>query len=129
MKAVIAVNNLGFIGLDDELPWKNSKDFKHFKKMTMGGVLLVGYNTYQKLPPLKGRTMLLDDRETLIEDITDVADIDDVWCIGGKKTYEKYVPWFKEIHISHIDDNTIGDTTFPNLIGLDPLCEIFNYRF
>jgi len=50
----------------------------------MGGILLVGYNTYQKLPPLKGRTMLLDERETMIEDIDDIDDINDIWCIGGK---------------------------------------------
>jgi dihydrofolate reductase len=33
MKAIIAVNNLGFIGLGDGLPWpKCLEDFKHFKQ-------------------------------------------------------------------------------------------------
>ena len=95
----------------------------------MGSTLLVGYNTFHKLPHLKGRTIILDDRGRLIEDIDDVEDIDEVWCIGGKKTYEKYAPYFKEIHISHIDDTTIGDTSFPDLSGIHPDCTIFNYHF
>ena len=54
MKAIIAVNNLGFIGIGNGMLWKSSEDFKHFKEKTMGGRLLVGYNTSLELPPLKG---------------------------------------------------------------------------
>ena len=52
MKAIIAVNNLGFIGIGNGMLWKSSEDFKHFKEKTMGGRLLVGYNTSLELPPL-----------------------------------------------------------------------------
>ena len=133
MKAILAVNNLGFVGLDGELPWRNLEDFKHFKKLTMGDVLLVGYNTFQKLPELKGRSVLVDHRGNVDDSWTIIGDnvmhYEDLWCIGGKKTYEKYAPYLEELHISHIDDNTIGDTTFPDLIGLHPLCKVFNYHF
>jgi len=123
MRAVIAVNNLGYVGLDGELPWRNLADFKHFKKLTMGAELLVGYNTLQKLPPLKGRTVIEDKRGYFMP-VTD-----SVWCIGGKKTYEKYAHQFSELHISHIDNNNIGDTMFPDLKNLSPDCKIFNYNF
>lgn len=121
MKAIIAVNNLGFIGLNDTLPWRCKEDLQHFKKMTMGCSLLVGYRTMNSLPPLNDRVLYMDNRDSWR--------IDTDWCIGGKKTYEKYAQNFTELHISHIDDNTIGTVTFPNLSKLNPNCKIFNYHF
>ena len=123
MKAIIAINNLGYIGLKGGLPWKhNKKDLHHFMMMTINQRLLVGHNTFITLPPLKNRTIVLDNREEYA-----LTDID--WCIGGKRTYEKYCHMFTELHISHIDDNTIGDTMFPDLRNLNPECKIFNYSF
>ena len=71
--------------------------------------------------PLKDRTIILDIR---YEYITDVD-----WCIGGKKTYEKYCHLFTELHISHINYNQIGDIMFPDFRNLNPKCKIFNYYF
>lgn len=124
MKAIIAVNNLSFIGLNASLPWRCKEDLAHFKTLTMGATLLVGYNTMSALPPLKGRTLVVSSRG---DDQIEFDTID--WCIGGKKTYEKYCHLFTELHISHIDDNTIGDTLFPDLSSLNPDCKIFNYYF
>jgi dihydrofolate reductase len=122
MKAIVAVNNLGFIGKGDVLLWHNSDDLKHFKKLTEGGRLLVGYRTFGSLPTLSNRQLILDMRANYYRRDWD-------WCIGGKKTYEKYASYFTELHISHIDDNQIGDVTFPDLTNLNPDCKIFNYYF
>ena len=84
MKAIVAVNNLGFIGLNDKLLWYNKEDLLHFKKMTEGSTLLVGYRTAQALPPLRNRKLIVVDR---IENST-IHYYDSDWCIGGKKTYE-----------------------------------------
>ena len=125
MKAIVAVNNLGFIGLGDKLLWHNKEDLKHFKKMTEGSTLLVGYRTAKSLPPLRNRTLITFDRRE--HSSTHYYDAD--WCIGGKKTYEKFCDAFTELHISHIDNDDIGDVTFPNLSNLNPDCKIFNYHF
>lgn len=122
MRAILAVNNLGYIGLNGGIPWHSRADFKHFKELTMGCRLLVGHNTANSLPALSGRVIVLDGRT-----FYDNGDID--WCIGGKRTYEKYASLFTELHISHIDDNTIGDVMFPDLRGLRGDCKIFNYHF
>lgn len=130
MKAILAVNNLGYIGFKLGIPWRCKADFQHFKKMTLlenrESTLLVGYNTFQTLPPLKGRKIIVVGRDTFA-----LNDID--WCIGGKKTYERFCPHFSELHISHINDNQIGDTMFPDLFRLGMLveggCKIFNYNF
>lgn len=123
MKAIIGVNNVGFIGKDNQLMWKSGDDLKHFKRMTEGCTLLVGWNTYQSLPELEGREVIVDGRFT-VQDLSKIQ-----WCIGGKKTYEKYQRLFTELHISHIDHNGIGDTLFPNFKYLNRNCKIFNYHF
>ena len=121
MRAIIAVNNLGYIGLNNELLWKSQQDMSHFVKMTLNQRLLVGYNTSLNLPKLKNREIIIDGRDEMILD----AD----WCIGGKKTYEKYCQYFTELHISHIDNNSIGDIMFPDFKNLNPDCKIYNYKF
>ena len=121
MKAIIAVNNLGFIGIGNKMLWNCPEDFKHFKENTMGCSLLVGYNTSLELPTLKGREVIIDIREEFNFEVD--------WCIGGKKTYEKYSSLFTELHISHIDNNDIGDVVFPDFTKLNPDCKIFNYHF
>lgn len=121
LKAIIAKNNLGFIGIGNKLLWSNKEDLKHFKNLTMNTICLVGYNTLQELPKLPNRTLLVDERNNYRFDWD--------FCIGGKKTYEKYCQYFTELHISHIDNNDIGNVIFPDLKYLNPECKIFNYYF
>jgi dihydrofolate reductase len=121
MKTIIAVNNIGMIGLDDKMLWHCKDDLIHFKKLTYNSRLLVGFITQQGLPILKNRQLVTDIRNEFITDID--------WCIGGKRTYEKYCHLFTELHISHIDNNDIGNVTFPNLTNLNKNCKIYNYNF
>jgi len=124
MKAILAINNKGYIGLEGKLPWKCSKDLAHFKKQTMGAKLLVGYRTAQSLPTLTGRELIVFDKSTTTEDYTS-AD----WCIGGKSTYEEFCHLFTELYVSLVNDDTIGDTRGPDLRNLNPNCKIFEYYF
>lgn len=121
LRAIISVNNLGYIGVNNELLWKSQQDMSHFVKMTLNQRLLVGYNTSLNLPKLKNREVIIDERDG------EITNVD--WCIGGKKTYEKYAKYFTELHISHIDNNDIGDIMFPDLRDLNKECKIFNYYF
>jgi dihydrofolate reductase len=125
VKAIVAVNNLGFIGLDDKLLWHNKEDLRHFKNMTYGGRLLVGYRTAMSLPTLPNRELIIFDRR----EYSPTHYYECEWCIGGKKTYEKFCDVFTELHISHIDNDDIGNVTFPDLHKLNPKCKIFNYYF
>lgn len=123
MKAIIAVNNLGFIGRNNTLIWKSSDDLKHFKVLTQAQRLIVGYNTSKLLSKLNGREVIIDDESLNIS----FDNID--WCIGGKYTYEKYCHLFTELYISHINNNEVGDTMFPDLRNLNKDCKVFNYYF
>lgn len=122
MKAIIAKNNLSFIGIDQSLPWRCKEDLKLFKQMTLNQTCLVGYNTFVTLPKLKNREIILDKRGELITEGID-------WCIGGAKTYEKYCHLFTELHISIINNNTIGDTMFPDLKNLNKDCKVYIHYF
>ena len=133
MKAILATNNLGFIGKGNGMLWRSREDFKHFKSLTtklINGkipLLIVGYNTSLELPDLKNREIVIDGRGDFYHYRHLQNEID--WCIGGKKTYEKYCKFFTELHISHINNNQIGNVTFPDLSNLNPNCKIYNYFF
>jgi dihydrofolate reductase len=164
MKAIIAVNRKNVIGVDRFLPWKSSSDLQHFKKLTMGCNLLVGYNSFFGIPKLDGRKVFIDakspessflppsyykydypedgkvyfyissydinedDYSNYVNEKT-INNVHIDWCIGGKKTYEKYCHLFTEMHISHINDDTDGNVLYPELKNLKPECKIFNYFF
>lgn len=126
MKAIIAQNKLGWIGLNNALPFHCKADLKHFTQLTVGQNLLVGYRTAQSLPPLKNRQLFIDPRGAELH--PNLAEID--WCIGGLKTYEKYKYLFTELHISHIEfDSTEGGVLAPSWAGLNPSCVVYNYYF
>ena len=125
MKSIIAVNNLGFIGLDDKLLWYNKEDLRHFKELTRGSTLLVGYRTATGLPPLPNRELIVVSKYDESTEHYFSAE----WCIGGKKTYEDFCNIFTELHISHIDNDDIGNVTFPDITNLNRNCKIFNYHF
>lgn len=124
LKAIYAVNKLGYIGLNGGLPWNSSEDLKHFRELTKDSTLVVGYNTAKTLPKLPNRELIIFDKN---KDINEYKDYD--WCIGGRKTYEALCPLFTELHISIIDDETIGDTPLPELKNLNPDCVVFYYNY
>jgi dihydrofolate reductase len=127
MKLIIAKNNLDYIGLDNKLPWSCKEDLKHFKEMTMNQKLLVGRVTYENMPKLKGREMIVvgSGYHTLDEALSLEPD----WVIGGAKLMESVIHLCDEAHVSHINNDTVGDTKFN--VDLDSLekIKIFNYYF
>tara|TARA_R110002153_G_scaffold45929_2_gene129342 strand:- start:3134 stop:3631 length:498 start_codon:yes stop_codon:yes gene_type:complete len=128
MKAIIAINKKNYIGLNDSLPWRSSEDLAHFKKMTMGTKVLVGRVTYEAMPKLKGREFIVVGKgyNTLEEGLAQNPD----WLIGGKKLYESAIHLCSELHISVIDDESIGDTLAPDLDNFAGLAaKVFKYSF
>lgn len=114
MKALIfarSTNNV--IGLDGGIPWRYPGDFKRFKRVTMGGALIMGRKTWASIgKPLPGRDNIVVStsaaalgvsyRETqgcMPETLYFVESIDkalkiasvgrrDTWFIGGRSIYE-----------------------------------------
>lgn len=117
MEIILAKNRLGYIGLNGKLPWRSTEDLQHFKKLTLGKKLLVGRTTYENMPELEDRKMIVigEGYDTLLEGLAQRPD----YIIGGKKLIESIlnVPRYKalveHVHLSIIDDVTVGDTKAP----------------
>lgn len=125
MKGIIATNLIGAIGLGTGLPWKCKADLQHFKKLTTGCTCLVGRKTYEYLPPLKNRELIVVGKEFLT--LEEALDLEPDWVIGGKSIYEQTVHLLSELHVSIINDRTQGDTTFPDVSKFEG--ETFYYHF
>ena len=65
---VYACDLKGGIGKDGDLPWKQSTDLQHFKRVTLGGTIVMGRKTWESIPsqyqPLNNRiNVVLTSRE------------------------------------------------------------------
>jgi dihydrofolate reductase len=56
---LVAIGQDNVIGVDGDLPWDCPKDRAMFKKLTMGNTIIVGTKTYQSLPRLEGRRIIV----------------------------------------------------------------------
>ena len=129
MKAILAMAKNRVIGNNGKLPWPSIKeDFKWFKEFTTGKKLIVGKNTFDTLPMLKNREILVLTRRVeelshisnqyLINKndltgkiISDVSDLNpDIIVAGGAKTYVRLLPHITEFYVTHIYGNYEGDT-------------------
>lgn len=131
LKAIAAVNNLGYIGKDGRLMWKSKEDFKHFKSKTMGGILIVGRKTFENDfggKGLPGRSCVVISSNGLsphqaiseavkqknIQELTALSAGEvktvDIWVVGGGTVYEQLMPFVDEFHLSRINDDQAGDT-------------------
>ena len=59
MNLIFASSMNGVIGHNNQLPWHLPEDLAHFKKLTLGQVVLMGRKTWESIPaqfrPLPGR--------------------------------------------------------------------------
>lgn len=149
MKLIVAVNNKGVIGDKHTIPWKCKADLKHFKKLTGEGTVNMGRKTWESLPvkPLPNRLNVVISETLTHEDVNGgdysvdavTATVESVrfveglyndeasWLIGGKSTYDALVDICTEIHISHINDDSDGDTTWS--IPEDFKGQVYHYYF
>ena len=111
---ICALDDKGGIGFKGGLPWpRNSEDLKWFKDVTMGKTLIVGHNTYEKLPPLPGRTLRVLERgeePTCVIDELVSAGVEEAVIIGGAKTYRQWLMYVDRFYIGRIRGVFEADT-------------------
>jgi len=62
-KAIAAMSENRVIGLNNRIPWRLPEDFKWFKKMTTGHVVIIGRKTFESLgKPLPNRINIVLSR-------------------------------------------------------------------
>jgi dihydrofolate reductase len=124
--AAISKNNV--IGKCNDIPWHYPTDLKHFKEITIGKTVLMGYHTYQSIlnrlgKPLPNRkNIVLTSHEIKEEDVIVVKDIfrfleqkheEEIFVIGGRQVYNLFIDQAEKLYITHIDKEFDGDTYFP----------------
>lgn len=131
-KAIAAVAENGVIGRGLEIPWKIPEDFRHFKRTTMGGVLLMGRRTWESLgaKPLPGReNAVLTLRPELVKGARAFASLEEaasayrgdprtVWICGGAALYKAALPECSELILSRVKMSPQGDVFFPDFADL-----------
>ena len=117
MKAIVAIDRNGAIGLEGKLLFHCPLDLKHFKAYTKGKRLAMGSKTYESLPKmdLAGRELLvLSKRPTLvgrnpiasqyqtIEELVFDCNKDTI-LIGGASLYRQLLPLCSEIVVTQFE--------------------------
>ena len=110
----------GAIGKDGDLPWRQSSDLQHFKRITLGGTIVMGRKTWESLPgKLPGRRNIVmsrsgrDDVEILnYDEVISLSKKQDVFIIGGGEIYNLFIDDVKELHRTLINTIIEGADTF-----------------
>jgi dihydrofolate reductase len=126
---VAAVARNGVIGRSGGIPWHLPEDMARFRDLTMGHPVVMGRRTWESLPdrfrPLPGRRNVVvtrnpgwsaqgADRAASVEDALRLLEHEPrVFVIGGGEIYAAALPHADELHLTEIDAEVEGDTTFP----------------
>lgn len=150
MIALMARSDNNIIGKDGELPWHCTEDLMFFKRMTLNRTIVFGRTTWQYMPTLKDRRIIVLTRRfceicDLIGDEPSIALTNDVNLIpdhsiicGGGMVYDQLLPMCKFLYLTTVHQTVEGDTEFnpewlddfeeSERISESPDCTIIKYR-
>lgn len=126
ISSIVAVDNNFAIGKANGMPWHLPADFAHFKDVTYGHPVIMGYNTFRSIGrPLPGRTnIVLTNGEAIdrcevahsVEEALEKARTVDseIFVIGGASVYEQTLPFVDRLIVTKVRTEVEGaDTYFP----------------
>ena len=114
------------IGLNDRLPWDLPEDLHLFKRLTIGGTVVMGRKTYESIgQPLPERQNIVLSRT--LNDLPGVIVCNSftegmatggqlgqpVFILGGAELYQEALPIASRLHISWIKGAFAGSVYFP----------------
>lgn len=118
LNAILATDLKGGIGRNNSLPWPhNVEDMKWFKQNTMGGIVVMGRNTWDSLgkKKLPGRINIVITTNKVqgnpdavyfgeIQKVLQVIQSDfpnkTVWIIGGANIYKQALPYCDNLYLT-----------------------------
>ena len=129
---VVAMDQQRCIGVDNQLPWHLSEDLKHFKRITQGGVIVMGRKTYDSMGralPNRINWVLTRDQcwqadgvkiAHSLEKMLDQACHDvkqqgqkSLFIIGGAEIFKQTMNIADRLELTHVDLTVQGDTFYP----------------
>jgi len=127
LKAIAAMSLNRAIGIRNTIPWHLPEDFKWFKKMTTGHVIVMGRKTFESIgKPLPNRTTVVLTRSQLslpcvktISNLSQLAETEEefsgreIFICGGAQVYAQALPLCSDLYLTVVQRNVEGDTFFP----------------
>lgn len=135
MKAILACDLHGGIGVNGHLPWKSlDGDMLRFKNLTQNSTVVMGHKTWVSLPkkPLPNRKNIIISRTCthikdaeVINSILELAQLNNAWFIGGAELLQHVWPYINEFHLTQANQIFNCDT----FIDLSYLHQNFNCTY
>lgn len=139
IKLIVAIDENGNIGNNDQLPWYSPTDLKRFKTLTTGGAVVMGRKTWESLGRRAGLpnrlNIVLTSAPKNIPVSTNVCAIEtcdwlmldgvkalvgerDVWIIGGAQIYQRVLEMgiVDQIYLTRIHGTFQANIAFPYTI-------------
>jgi dihydrofolate reductase len=128
--AIAAVAANGVIGAGNDIPWRIPADWKRFKALTMGNVLIMGRKTYDSIGrPLPGRTtfVITRDRVWRGDGVRTMPSVDEafaqamlldpqtIFVAGGGEIYRAAWDRLTGLEITEVNLQPDGEVTFPEI--------------
>jgi dihydrofolate reductase len=126
-KAIAAMSLNRVIGAGNRIPWHLPEDFKWFKKMTTGQVIVMGRKTFESIgKPLPNRTTIVLTRSQRpiadVRTISDLSQLDprdaalagrEIFICGGAQLYQQALPLCSDLYLTLVQRVVEGETLFP----------------
>ena len=126
-KVIAAMSLNRVIGAGNRIPWHLPEDFKWFKKMTTGQVIVMGRKTFESIgKPLPNRTTIVLTRSPqpiagvrTISDLSQLSQVDpalagrEIFICGGAQLYQQALPLCSDLYLTLVQRVVEGDTLFP----------------
>ena len=123
-KAIAAMSLNRIIGRGRQIPWHIPEDFKWFKSVTTGNVIVMGRKTFESIgKPLPKRETIVLSRTVLsipgVKTITSLDQIDpsreerEVFICGGAELYTLALPLCSDLYLTLVQKLVDGDVFFP----------------
>ena len=125
---IAAVARNGVIGDGQDIPWRIPQDWRRFRDLTTGQVLIMGRKTYDSIGrPLPGRTTFVITRATMWrgDGVRAVPSVDralvlagdlgpaTIFVAGGGEIYRAAWHHLEALEITEVDLEPPGNITFP----------------
>ncbi len=126
-KAIAAMSRNRVIGAGNRIPWHLPEDFKWFKKMTTGQVVIMGRKTFESIGrPLPNRTTVVLTRSGVpvagVLTCPDWRELDPgapelagktLFVCGGAEIYSQMLPCCSDLYLTLVEREVEGDAFFP----------------
>jgi dihydrofolate reductase len=123
-KAIAAMSLNCVIGAGNKIPWHLPEDFKWFKQLTTGNVIVMGRKTFESIgKPLPNRETIVLSRSQFsypgVRTISDLSEIDlagesrEVFICGGAQVYAQALPLCSDLYLTLVKREVEGDAFFP----------------